>query len=95
MLEGAFQTKVLRYLNSLGGHWIKIHASSFQTTGEPDVVGCYQGRFYAFELKRPDGKGIASNKQLMKLSKIRRAGGVAMIIDDMDKLKEVFESPDD
>lgn len=96
MLEGAFQKKVLAYLkNEVGGHWIKIHASSYQSTGEPDIVGCYDGRFYAFELKRPDGKGKASVKQLQKLSSIRRAGGVAMVIDNMETLHKVFNDNDD
>ena len=49
MLEGAFQNKVLKYLKTVvGGHWIKIHASSYQSTGEPDIVGCYKGRFYGW-----------------------------------------------
>ena len=92
MLEGAFQNKVLKYLKTVvGGHWIKIHASSYQSTGEPDIVGCYKGRFYGLELKRPDGKGKASVKQIQKLSSIRREGGIAMVIDNMETLKQLFD----
>lgn len=91
MNEGGFQSKVLRYLNfEVGGYWIKIHGSSFQSQGEPDIVGCFEGRFYAFELKRPDGKGRLSPKQKIKLSQIRREGGTGMMIDDMNQLREIF-----
>lgn len=95
MLESAFQKKVLNYLKyKVGGHWINIHGSSYQTSGEPDVVGCYQGKFYAFELKRPDGKGVVSARQRLKLSKIMQEGGVAMVVDNMKQLEELFGQED-
>lgn len=96
MRESTFQNKVLNYLKyKVGGYWIKIHASSYQSEGEPDVVGCHQGKFYAFELKRPDGKGKVSLKQKIKLSRIAEEGGVAMVIDDGKQLTDLFGEPFD
>lgn len=92
MKESTFQKKVLKYLREeVGGYWIKIHASSYQGTGEPDIVGCYKGKFYAFELKRPDGKGKATELQKYKIKQINEAGGTGRIVDSLDQIIEVFE----
>ena len=96
MKESGFQKKVIAFLKAkVGGHWIKIHGSSYQTLGEPDVVGCVKGKFYAFELKRPDGKGKVSDAQRIKLASIKREGGVAMVVDNLDQLRELFDIHDD
>lgn len=88
--ETRFQNKVLAFLKQKGGYWIKIHVSSFQSKGEPDVIGVYKGRFIAFELKRPDGKGRHSKLQEYKLAKINEAGGVGMFIESMEELEDLF-----
>ena len=67
-LESAFQTKVIDYLHSIGAYVIKIHVSSYQLEGEPDIICCYKGRFYAFELKQ--GAKL-SELQKIKLNIIR------------------------
>jgi penicillin-binding protein-related factor A (putative recombinase) len=88
-LESKFQKDVLYFLRKVvGGHWIKIHASAFQLEGEPDIVGVYNGRFYAFELKQ--GTYQPTDLQLFKLEKIREAGGIADVIRDLDQLKIIF-----
>lgn len=86
-LESAFQTKVINYLHSIGAYVIKIHVSSYQLEGEPDIICCYKGRFYAFELKQ--GAKL-SKLQKIKLNLIRESGGVAMEIRNLEQLKEVF-----
>ena len=88
-LESAFQTKVINYLKSKGAYVIKIHVSSYQLEGEPDIICCYQGKFYAFELKQ--GSKL-SELQRVKLELIRNSGGVAMEIRSIEQLEELFES---
>jgi len=89
--ETRYQDKVLEYLKTVvGGYWVKIHVSSFQTKGEPDLIGCYKGRFIAIELKRPDGKGKHAKLQQYKLSKIRENGGVGIFNANLEELKELF-----
>jgi len=87
-LESAFQTKVINYLKSKGAYVIKIHVSSYQLEGEPDIICCHKGRFYAFELKQ--GSKL-SELQKIKLELIRESGGVAMEIRDIEQLKEIFD----
>jgi hypothetical protein len=87
-LESAFQTKVINYLKSIGAYVIKIHVSAYQLEGEPDIICCYKGRFYAFELKQ--GSKL-SELQEVKLGLIKESGGVAMEIRTLKQLKELFD----
>ena len=87
-LESAFQTKVINYLESIGAYVIKIHVSSYQLEGEPDIICCHKGKFYAFELKQ--GSKLSALQE-MKLELIRQSGGVAMEVRSIDQLKELFE----
>lgn len=90
MLESAFQKKVLKYLREeVGGYWVKIHVSSYQLEGEPDIMGCYKGKFYAFELKQ--GNNTTTPLQDYKLEQIRKNGGTAMVIRSLDQLRKLFE----
>lgn len=94
MNESAFQTKVLEYLKTKGGHWIKIHASSHQSAGEPDIVGCYKGLFVAFELKNPDGTGRLSKLQEVKINHIKSNAGIAIVASDMRTIQETLRKID-
>ena len=89
-LERDFQKEVLNYLNGRGGYWFKACASSFQTSGIPDIIGCFQGRFYGLELKR-DKNARASALQEYNINKINKNGGISMIIYSIEQLKELFE----
>ena len=86
-LESAFQTKVIHYLESIGAYVIKIHVSAYQLEGEPDIVCCHKGKFYAFELKQGS---VLSKLQEVKLGLIRESGGVAMEVRSLEQLKELF-----
>lgn len=86
-LESAFQTKVIKYLNDIGAYVIKIHVSSYQLEGEPDIICCFKGHFYAFELKQGS---VLSALQETKLELIRESGGVAMEIRDLEQLRQLF-----
>lgn len=66
---------------------IKIHVSSYQLEGEPDIICCHKGKFYAFELKQGS---VLSDLQKIKLELIRESGGVAMEIRSIEQLKELF-----
>jgi len=50
-----------------------------QLAGIPDIIGCYRGRFIAFEVKR-DAKGKPTAMQAYMMEKITAAGGVATVI---------------
>ena len=78
-LESKVVAKVMTALRSRGGFWFKTHGSPMQLAGIPDIIGCYRGRFVSFEAKR--GPGYEPTKlQAYMMGKIRRAGGVALLI---------------
>ena len=55
----------------------------------PDVIVCYEGRFIAFEIKRPGGK--VSQLQGYNMERIREAGGRAYVVFDVDTVKGIIE----
>ncbi|MBW1939200.1 MAG: VRR-NUC domain-containing protein [Deltaproteobacteria bacterium] len=85
--ESRLQAEVLRYLRSLP----QCRAFRVWPTerGLPDVVCCYRGRFYAFELKVSKNKPTPLQEHV--LQEIRDAGGVAKIIRSIDEIKEALK----
>jgi hypothetical protein len=52
--EARLVARILLALEAeVGGLWTKIHASPFQRSGFPDIVGCLEGLFIALEVKLP------------------------------------------
>lgn len=72
--------RIIRTLKSeVGGWWNKNWGGPFQAAGLPDIIGCVQGLFFAFEVKNPGNK--ASDIQIETLKDIQEQGGaVALII---------------
>lgn len=60
--------------------YFKVAGGPYQRPGIPDIVGCYEGRFFAIEVKRIGGR--LTDKQKKELLRIERAGGVAMVAYD-------------
>lgn len=89
ILERDLQPEIIEYLEKMGAYVLKTHVSSFQKQGEPDITCCYLGRYIAFELKR-DEKEKARKLQEYKMKLIRRAGGIAMRVDNLKQVEEVL-----
>lgn len=89
ILERDLQPEIIEYLESKGAYVLKTHVSSFQKQGEPDITCCYLGRYIAFELKR-DEKEKAKKLQEYKMKCIRKAGGIAMRVDNIKQVEEVL-----
>jgi Holliday junction resolvase len=96
-LESRVKKKILERLRQRGGFWYKTHGSPVVTRGLPDIIGCYRGRYIAFEVKR-DASGKPTALQQFRMEEIKRAGGIARLIysadqavallDRLDELKE-------
>lgn len=91
--EGIFTEKVIKYLKSLDKCWYyKVFGGGmFQRSGIPDIIGCYNGMFFALELKAENGK--PSELQLYNLDKINKAGGYGVLLypSQFEEFKENFE----
>ena len=82
------QSGILKYLQSLKGCWV-TKISFANERGVPDVLGCYKGKFFAFEVK--SGKGVATPIQKAQIDRIHVAKGVAHVVRSVDEVKNIIE----
>ena len=95
MLERDIVAAIKRYLTSLGSDvffW-KEHGGPYGTSGVPDIICCYKGRFLGLEAKLPGGK--LTELQKRALDKINRAGGIARRVESVDDVRAVIKLADE
>lgn len=95
MLERDIVAAIKRYLASLGSDvffW-KEHGGPYGTSGVPDIICCYKGRFLGLEAKLPGGK--LTELQKRALDKINRAGGIARRVESVDDVRAVIRLADE
>lgn len=56
----------------------------YGASGVPDIVGCYKGKFFAFECKAGGNK--PTELQNLNMSKIRNASGAALVVNEHNAL---------
>lgn len=94
MLERDVVAAIRKYLASLGGDiffW-KEHGGPYGTSGIPDIICCYKGRFLGLEAKLPGGK--LTELQKRTLYRINAAGGIARRVESVDDVKAVIAQAD-
>ena len=94
MLEKDIIAAIRRYLATLGEDvffW-KEHGSPYGTSGVPDIICCYKGRFLGLEAKLPRGRLTALQKRA--LEKVNRAGGIARRVESAEDVKAIIEQAD-
>ena len=90
--ETNLQQKIVRALErEVGGHWMKIHGSQFQTKGIPDLLGCVAGLFFALEVKCDSSKYGASDYQLYSIKQIHDSGGMAAVVESPGEAVELVK----
>lgn len=88
MSEAKLQKKILDYLDSIGAWAVKTISTNKR--GTPDILACYEGSFYAIEVKAPGKLRTLSELQKYQLKVINGAGGVAFAADSLDTVKEII-----
>lgn len=78
--EAKVKKRVKEILNDVGAYYAMPVGTGFGNSGVPDFLVCKEGLFYGIECKANGGKPTAL--QLKHLDDIRKAGGIAMIIDE-------------
>lgn len=90
MKESDVVKAILRYLKSVPGCFAwKEHGGMYGTAGIPDVICCYNGRFFGFEVKTDSGKPTELQKATIR--KILTAGGTALVVRSADEVRAVIE----
>lgn len=91
--ENTLKKKVLKYLNSLEGcKAVKNHGSIYSERGRPDIDVCRRGQYSVIELKNPGGH--ATPIQLRRIREYAKAGAKAHIVDNMDRIKQLYPEND-
>ncbi len=90
MKEKAITNKILKHLKSLPGCFaFKEHGGLYGTSGIPDIIVCYKGKFVAFEVKTEKGK--LSKLQEITIEKIRNAKGMAFKVTNLEEVEEILK----
>lgn len=79
MSEARLVKTILKALREQGGWWIKTHGGAFQRVGLPDIIGCYEGCFISFEVKKPGEDASEIQKHIIK-EICRKGKGIAVVI---------------
>ena len=94
MLERDVVAAIKQYLVSLGSDvffW-KEHGGPYGTSGVPDIICCYKGRFLGLEAKLPTGRLTELQKRAIR--KINQAGGIACRVESVEDVKRVIAQAD-
>jgi len=89
--EKLVKNKIKVLLQDGGVYYAMPIGSGYGNAGVPDFLACVNGRFLAVEAKA--GKGKTTALQDMHLEKIKTAGGVSMVVNELnlDQLKETIK----
>ena len=66
--------------HKVGGLWVKIHGSAYQTGGIPDLIGLVHGNFFGLEVKMPGKEETVTKKQQWFIDQIRQNGGTSAVV---------------
>ena len=88
--EAKVKARLRKYLTQLGIYHFMPPANGFGRAGIPDVIGCFNGQFVAFECKA--GKNKPTLLQEREIASIQSAKGWAFVIneDNVDNLEELL-----
>ena len=84
--EQQIQKKIYDFLIAEGCYVVKVISAS--KSGVPDLIGCYEGKFFAIEVKTPGTRNNVSKLQEYNIDKIYEAGGQGIVKWDLVGLQE-------
>ena len=94
MLEKDIVAAIKAHLKTLGADvffW-KEHGGPYGTSGVPDIICCYKGRFLGLEAKLPGGRLTALQERAIE--KINVAGGIARRVESVEDVRAVIQQVD-
>jgi len=78
--ERKVKDKVKKVLKELGAYYAMPATGGYGSSGTPDFLVCYRGRFFWLECKANGGKTTALQEK--NLEDIRKNGGVAFVVNE-------------
>lgn len=90
--EGRVKKAVKDYLSHLGAWYYMPVSNGMGRVGCPDIIACYQGQFIAIETKAPGKRKAVTPNQQREIDGITHANGLALVVDDVEQLKEAMNA---
>ena len=84
--ESKVKKKVADVLKTLGAYFFYPATGGYGKSGVPDIVGCYEGKFFGIECKA--GKNTPTALQEMNLKQISEACGLAYVVNE-DNMNDI------
>jgi Holliday junction resolvase len=78
--EKKVKMRVTAILKEVGAYYFYPVTGGYGASGVPDIVGCYNGRFFAVECKA--GRGKTTALQEKNLAQISACGGKAIVVNE-------------
>ncbi len=78
--ESRVKARVKKILDTYNAYYFMPIGGPYSRPGIPDIVGCYNGVYFAIECKA--GKGKTTALQDRELSLISKAGGIAIVVNE-------------
>lgn len=89
--ERKVKAKVTKTLSGMKAYHCTPVTGGFGSSGVPDILVCYRGKFIAIECKA--GKGKLTALQQHNINAIQIAGGLTLVINEtnVDDLQQLIE----
>jgi hypothetical protein len=85
--EAKVKKKVTVHLKTLGAYYFYPVTGGYGKSGVPDIIGCYEGKFFGIECKA--GKNKPTPLQEKNLSDIKANDGISLVINE-DNIDDVL-----
>ena len=84
------KAQVVKMLKDVGAYYFYPVANGYMSSGVPDIISCYKGKFIAIECKAGSNKPTAL--QVKNIDAIKDNGGIALVINEnnLEDLKEIL-----
>lgn len=93
--ESYYQARIIKWLRQEYPDafvW-KAQAGPYCRQGIPDICAIINGRFFGFEVKRPD-VGRLSKIQEQTIKEINAAGGIAAVVSYPEQVERIIQAAD-
>lgn len=90
--EGRVKAAVRKWLDKKGAYYYMPMSNGMGRVGAPDFLVCLpslNGRLVGIETKAPGKRNNTTPNQDREIAAINKAGGVAIVIDDVSQLEKL------
>ena len=90
--ESKVKAEIRAWLKARGIYYAMPIGTGYGSSGVPDFLCCWNGRFLAIEAKVPGKRSNTTVLQDRQIEAIKAANGLALVVDDVKQLDELENS---